>query len=626
MDYELSGPSYGVLPLRDFRNDSLGVFSLALISDRDGDRSLLSFGTDHMSRLRTGIPMDRLVTLEPATKAQRLFASSSRPHELYVSCVGGTLVLDASASGKLVEVEQGQTKIVQSEPSVYIGDCGETGLVQVTRGWVNRVSNGMGFLFRPLTSEKMVAAASSRSCESIFLGLGEGELRGRGRVVLLGLERGILSETCRKDVLQEVVDVGVVGEKFVVLLSDNSVHLLSGSLATLSQLVLNVPVKSLVVVSRETILVGTTTGLVCSVSETDQERLTLSSSRVLANEPVSLSLLNGGAVACTPSRQFFVTSTVQRIQLLDGVEGVVQIGNLVAAFQPFTGEVSLFRPPADMANVNNFFHRSAFSEINGGDLTASISLGDGDQLLLVKNSQPILIRHGQAFSCNLGKVTCAASHEGLLVTFCAHKSLLSLYQVDGGFSQVWEREFPLVQGMAIVRKDRLVVTLPGGEFRVYSLDVGSVGILKYRFLSEKFKNGENFLIHEFGKIFLVNSQLGVACLVLTKDGIMFTSVPNPPNPLSPITTFSVIDEHSIMTGSGDQILLHRIPSKPSPAASERMCMAATTAELIARTESKIRSLLHCGDSRRIVYFSSEGGQVGALVPRGDGGAANWFWD
>lgn len=618
-----------------------------------------------MCELWQGVRGQPLHVIETPSKSTSVFSIRSMPDLFVVSYIGGTVVLEIK-NGVVSELEQSQTRISLSDGTVYCGDAHNGICVQATRSWVNFFSKTGNAVYKCSHAERILACSSQLGSGQVLIALGDGELRGRGRVILLGIsDQGEVVETARKDLLQEVIDVEhVPGVGNVVITTDHSLLLLSANeLGLKSHLKFNSPLKSVMsIFGSASFLVGTMTGLLSRV-ERDKDALKIVSTRIISSEPVNLisSVIEGKGLALTQNRSFLVDSygNVSRLHIGTGsVVSAAFLGDQWSLVCAVTGQgvVELSKLTNYEEKISNYdeseyFSTKFFASIPRGKIIDTISYGSSQLIVIIKDSPPIVLSssRGAKELVSLGRVGAACTvvlGKILLLTFspeCGY-SLLNLND-DDACALVWMKpEIDIIESVGqIPNRDFFISVSSSGIVRVFSLSADSV---PYMILENKYDfPGPNKLLFwkdNPNRIVLVNAFRGVFCLAYSTDKKMIVTAVtyNRPREQPAITASALLDQDTVVAAEAGNIAIYKIPESVSHDETSPIAFAAltfpdlcmATVDLAASLEIcdsySVSSLLRCSHiDRSIVYFAC-GKTVGAVVPSKNDGFAlksNWAW-
>ena len=617
-----------------------------------------------MCELWQGVRGQPLHVIETPSKSTSVFSIRSMPDLFVVSYIGGTVVLEIK-NEVVSELEQSQTRISLSDGTVYCGDANNGICVQATRSWVNFFSKTGNAVYKCSHAERIFACSSQLGSGQVLIALGDGELRGRGRVILLGIsDQGEVVETARKDLLQEVIDVEhVPGVGNVVITTDHSMLLLSANeLALKSHLKFNSPLKSVMSICRSgSFLVGTMTGLLSRV-EIDNDALKIVLTQIISSEPVNLipSVIEGKGLALTQNRSFLVDSygNVSRLHIGTGsVVSAAFLGDQWSLVCAVTGQgvVELSRLTNYEEKISDekieYFSSKFFASIPRGTIIDTVSYGSSQLVLIIKDSPPIILS-----SSGKAKELTSLGRVGTACTVDVGKMLLLTYSLECGYSLlnlkhddacelVWMKpEIDIIESVGqIPSRDLFISVSSSGIVRVFSLSADSVPHLilenTYDF------PGPNKLLFwkdNPNRIVLVNAFRGIFCLAYSTDKKMIVTAVtyNRPREQPAITASALLDQDTVVAAEAGNIAVYKIPESVSHDETSPIAFAAltfpdlcmATVDLAASLEISdsysVSSLLRCSHiDRSIVYFAC-GKTVGAVVPsRNDGFAlkSNWAW-
>ena len=565
------------------------------------ERKLVSVGESGVRVVESGTLFDKVFSLECPTKAQSLFVvmNLGGPH-LVVSCIGGTSVLVA-IDGKLVECDHVKG-ISLSDSSVFVGDYAGS-VIQVTKTW----AAVDGQMYRPRNSTRKISSVVL-SGEFAVLGLGEGDLRGKGNLVFLSRN---MSESFSKDFDFEVISLSKGDQKgcIVVGLSNQTLLVLNEQHDVISRIVIEgAPIKSI-----GGGVVSTSDG--CIVWPFDQQQYW---EIVALNEPLVISSISADCViASSPSANFcinMVTHTISRIQLMNNVVCVVQYLHFLVAVNVF-GEIGFF------TNYGAIFEKNAFSTKRLLDVNISFSNVKGPNVEFTGGlfcvcsdfTSYVINNEGVLTSPVKNMASCAVStinaHCLLLYTT---EGLLRLVDASSNWREIWSIPIPDVHAILQVENFMLLATQNALELYTFShneiphlvdtlaVDVSCIGLLS-----------------NVASCVYVITQTGVGTIAIA-NGLVWTSLVPANVRQQDITCYSLMNRDLVVVGTADgEIELYRVfPSRQMP------CMSVTTVVCRHKVCAKrIDSLIHCGDDRDLVYYSCDG-EMGLLSPSQ---VSNWYW-
>ena len=533
-------------------------------------------------------------------------------------------------NGKLLELDQAQTRFGLSETTVFCGDALTGVAVQATRSWINVLSAQGNVVYRIGNSERLVACSSRSGSNRIVVGLGEGELRGKGRVLVLEVGGdGQIIEKGRKDIVTEILDLVLVGDHIVVATTDNSLLLLS-SFSITHHLSLNSQIKSLTSANNGDILVSSTTGVLTRL-RIASDQLVVESSRLLSSEPLSLSktvvLEDGtnGVMGFTQSQSFFISSDlrIDRLDFRRGTSSACPVGSRLIGIN--SGELDDYAfTPVRPATVMDTFCLKTMCQVDSP--VKSVISYNTKLVVLFDDSEPLVVdsvTHEALRLYSLGIVKAAVT-----VTLNAQQYLLT-WSESSGLSLldeylVWSKPMtdPL-DSIAQLSPELVVCVTSDGRVMVFSLSVSEVPRLVGS-AQAPFQGGHNSVFTIDGRIILVNSLCGVTTCIF-RDSVIFTSISS--NAIDQIASCAVLARNLVVCGTArGTIYVYKIPDSVSTDELTQcqglptglpadLCMTATEIIVAVQvSESPIVSLVHCGDKRNVVYFSAAGGELGAIFP------------
>ena len=633
MEVSLAGESFGFIPIEPLEVSHSSISDLCYVPSSAGPKLATIDEDGGVCEVWEGVRGDPLYLIETPSKPTEVFTLLSRPELLVVSLVGATSVLEIQG-GTVRELDQSQTRISLSEPTVFCGDGDRGVCVQASRSWVNFFSNVANVVYKTSHSERIVSCSSRLGRAQALIALGDGELRGRGRVVLLEVSaQGEVFEKARKDVLQELVGVALVpGVGSVAITTDNSVLLFSDSdLALKSHLRMNSPLRSIASFQDGTILVGTMTGLVCRI-EGSGNVLKLKSTRIVSSEPISFSpsQIPGKFFALSRSRSFLVDSSGELTRIHIGLDplSAASSGNSALYAVLAHGAVQVSRMETlDKTTEQKIFSRLHFASFPK-NLFDTLEYDSSHMLLLVRDSPPVIYSGGGAGRqmYSLGNVDSASAVE------IAQERFLLVHSIDRGFclvrnlcETVWIKPETGEEVCGLLQVGEsyfMAISKTFSSIDLFSLRLDKVPRLVARkSLGFDLDRVKLHSLQQTARIILVDASAGVFSLWFEMGSVFVTAVPGPHKPVSRITASAALDNDTVVTGHEDgTVSVLKIPksvlidekesnfSKFSP----NLCM--TTVDTIAslQVSSKpISSLLRSRDGRHVVYLASAG-SMGAL--------------
>jgi hypothetical protein len=621
--------SFTVFELSNALADGVQLDQLAIVGEQ-GSQKLL--GTDfegNLLELFPGLSSEPLVQLDSSTKAQAVFAPVHFPRLAVVSLVGGTVVFESREDGKLVELDQSQTRFGLSDSTLYVGDCMRNVTVQATKSWINLVSSAGNAVFRIPNSERVFACCSRPGSNKVLVGLGDGDLRGKGRVLILEvLSDGQIVEKSRRDLMQEIVDVTMVDEQnHYAITSDNSLYHLELTpdveLKIRHHVVPNMALKSVTCNSNTGVLVSTATGALLEFNTT----LELVSRRVICGESISLS-----DPLSVENQQMVVIQSVSRTYLFTNGE-IVPLGihKDVSVSSLAIGERYLFgisqgdvvvasKPRMDFSRV------FSFSKIANFDHKIEIVQNDSDSLCLTSRdatySMSILHPHSTEAlytfpSADLSIHVVVDGRNGMLVWGQAELHLVVERIV------LWTVPFPdVVLSMCQHGQDRFAVSTNEGLIHVFSLSAHSVPKLVASVVTEW--TAVRLMSASRSRLVVVDTTSGgvSTCLVRESD-MTFSSVPNPSFEGFKVSACTMVTDSLVVLGSTTgRIRLVEIPSSVTidetsgmkgliPNSHRDLCLTVT--EVVGELEMHKGPISSMVTNGRAVYWSSPGG-IGVMTP------------
>ena len=393
------------------------------------------------------------------------------------------------------------------------------------------------------------------------------------------------------------------------------------------------------------IFIGTATGLLSQLCVQGRD-LQVVSTRVLCSEPVSLTAADGDHMwALSHSKSFQVSKScqVRRLRIADSssdTTSMCPVGpDRLAAVSG--GDVHIVRRPHNDGH-GEVFQTTTLANVvrDESEVTAVIAIGEfGYAMLLYSTSCPVVTN---PFTCEsldvlyeLGIVSAAAScvinNQQSILVWSVDRSELCLLDVhtsgsDIKFAQVWAKPEPdCIHSIVQLGNNRVVCATSTGEVRVYAVSRTSLPHL----LSSRQTRAASTLLVSKGRIFLVSPNGGVSTLLFRQadNALMFTSVAAPSIPtVDSMTSCTLLDHNHVAVGTSDgQIQIYRVPGSVasdeqtqmfglSASASPDLCMAVTEVVASMTVKGSVSSLVHCGDERNVVYYTSSAGRFGAVFP------------
>lgn len=632
--------------------------SLALIESNDGVQLLGINNEGALNRIHAGYSSQILVALEGQTKAVHVFSSGHFPGTAIVSLVGGSLVLEWR-DGRLVELDQSQTRFGLSESTIYVGDCMRNVAVQATRSWVNLVSAAGNAVFRVPNAERVFACSSRAGSNKVLISVGDGDLRGKGRVIVLEvLADGRIVEKAKLDFLQEVVDVTMIdGSRFAVITADNSIYSLSltdDTIKVTSHLVPNMALRSISAFSNQDILVGSNTGVLVRLRiDPMTEQLSVESSRMICAEGLHVHdsiTLEGKefVLGQSPSMSFlFLKGDLEVIRI--EAQKDVPISSLVIGEKHMIGVSNgdlllLSRPPFDLGHARCSI--SLISELPSGSNCVKIfqpSPNATNILLTTANSSPLLLDLADCsdvrdiYSMGVLDVSTPLSldkERPFLLGWSRDEGSLSLFEYfpsTKGFQTLWRMPFlEPIHRMCQMDNERFAITTSGGTFAIYSLHSDAVPrvLASTRIPGKEVGCVEIFSVSPTRLVMVNRADGGVSTCFHRQNArdIVFTSVPNPTSSPVSVSACCTADVDLVVIGTADGRV--RLVAVPASAGSDEqsgmsnlaasmdsdLCMATTetVGELVISPNHAIASMV-TNPETGAVYFSTHGG-LGVLTP------------
>ena len=621
--------SFTVLELSNAILDGIQLDQLAIVGEQ-GSQKLL--GTDfegNVLELFPGFSGEPLIQLESSTKAQGVFSSAHFPKLAIVSLVGGTVVFESREDGKLVELDQSQTRFGLSDSTLYVGDCMRNVTVQATKSWINLVSSAGNAVFRIPNSERVFACCSRSGSNKVLVGLGDGDLRGKGRIIILEvLPDGQIVEKSRRDLMQEIVDVTMVDEhNHYAITSDNSLYHLELTsdmeLKVRHHVVPNMALKSVTCNSNAGVLVSTATGALIEFNT----NLELLSRRVVCGESISLSdplsMDNQQMVVIqSASRSYLFTN--DEIFSLD-IHKDVSVSSLAIGerymFGICQGDVVVASKPSmefkrvfSFAKIANFNHKIEIFPTDNDSLCVT----SRDATYSMSIAHPHTCEALYTFpSADLSIPVVVNGQNGMLVWGQAQMHLVVERKI------LWTVPFPdLVTSICQHGQDRFALSTNEGIIHVFSLSAESVAKLVASVTTEW--TSVRLMSASSSRLVVIDTAGGgvSTCLVRDRD-ITFSSVPSPSLEKFQVTACTMVTDSLVVLGSSTgRIRLVEIPGSVAvdevsgmkgliPNSNPDMCLTVT--EVVGELEmhkGPISSMVTNGPA---VYWSSPGG-VGVMTP------------
>lgn len=622
--------SFAVTQFGGSQKSTKQISNLVVACHTDERRVICVDESGSFSRLSFGTPCELLVRLESPTKSLSVFGIPTFPNLTVVSTVGGTLVLD-SRGGKLLELDQTQTRVALSDMTVYCGAFPAGLGVQATKNWVNVFSASTNYVYKPENGQKVIACASDIRSNTIGVVLGDGDLRGRGRVITLELSQdGRLVERARKDFLQELTGIVLSANGIVVLTSDNSIQLLDAfTLSLKSHLKVNAPLKSIACL-EDKLLVSSATGLLCEVGVSDSG-LQLLSTRLVANEPVSL-VGTGVQFAVSQNRVFRISGpelNLQRLQTPHDTSGLFQVSDSVIA-AVVSGDICLFRLTASA-----LFHTQPLASLSHDYPKPSEVLAVKGSIFSIFAGQtpPLSVNvfagHNVQILHSLGSVTtaCVLELEGAqcILSWSPEAGLV----LTEGSVHLWSKtESEKMVAMTQLTPTSAICGFRSGKLVVMHISrsqVASTVCERSTWLTDLRK-----LVVMDQRIFAITESTGVYTLIFRDSdrALLFTALSpsNVTGELVSVTASAILDnDHVVIGESSGRMTVMRVPSSVrndeksqlrgfSSTADPALCM--TVMEPVASIDLGVAVLaaVSSDDDRRIVYLSTSDGRFWAVSP------------
>ena len=652
--------SYGAFHIGGCKGYPDYLSSLALIESNDGVKLLGINNQGALNRVHPGYSAELLVVLEGQTKAVNVFSSAHFSGTAIVSLVGSSLVLEWR-DGRLVELDQSQTRFGLSESTIYVGDCMRNVAVQATRSWVNLVSSAGNAVFRVPNAERVFACSSRAGSNKVLVSVGDGDLRGKGRVIVLEvLADGRIVEKAKRDFLQEVIDVTMVdSSRFAVITADNSIYSLSlaeDHLKITSHIVPNMALKSITTFSNQDVIVGSNTGVVVRLRlDPMAEQLSVESSRMICAEALNVSdpiTIDGHEfILAQSSTQSFLLSNGDLEVIRIEAQKDLPISSLVIGEHNMFGISSgdllvLSRPPFELPKAKCSI--SAISKLPSGSSCLKIfqpAPNTSHVFLTMADSSPLLLDLANPSDArdlySMGSLDVAipvslnedrsavlgwsqSRDEGSL-------SLLEYLPSTKGFQTLWTVPF-LEQIFRICQIDneRFAVTTSEGTLSIYSLYADAVPrvLASIKIPGQDVSCVEIFSVSPTRLVLINREDGGVSTCFHRPDvrDIVFTSVPSPVSSPVSVSACSIADPDLAFIGTTDgRIRLVAVPASAAVdeqstmknlklATQPDLCMATTetVGELVISPNQAIASMV-ANPETGVVYFSTQTG-LGVLSP------------
>ena len=562
---EIQDP-YCIRLLPNLRSASDSTVKLAFLSDGD-NQTLVSFGNTETRVLNSEIPMEKILTLDLPTKSQRVFSVRNRPGEVFVSCVGGTSVLQTDGA-ELIEMND--TSVISTESSLYVGDVGHESIVQVTKSHARLISLNSYTDYR--ANGKIVSGISK---DNILIFLFDEDLS--RRILLLS---STLEELTSYTVEEDVTGMGFLSENRIVVSLSNTILILSKDMSLISRHVLsNILISSVLVDSAE-IHIGTRDGLVLKF-----DACMSLSENMIGTESVQLVKTGDSVLAFT--RRSIVKS--DRIINLKGIESLCECKNLLFTVNR-EGKLEIF------------FFTHFFPTLP--PLSPLQVCSGKDCLLLCTDNVSVFKPTGEVGKFDITWKYALVREEKIWAA--NYQNEISLWHKN--IECIWEKPIHDTVLSFLVFNQFLLVC-GKSHLHVFSNLKNEIPI----FLSFIVNEGFDKIISFSDTEFILASPTSVASATLScDDKIVFTSVSENQN--LQISEICVLNPNSIVSGSLDgRIRIHRLPDIRDT--ESEICMNANyIVSEFQVSRNPITSLLHCGDSRNFVYFAA-GNDIGVLALR-----------
>jgi hypothetical protein len=579
--------------------------------------------------LLSGAILESIATMEASMKPLCAFSFRNFPDLFAVSLVGGTVVFRYDGN-RICELDQTQTRIALTESSIFCCDIGANYSMQVTKTWINVFTATGNTVYRCEHGNRISASISECATNRIAVGLTDGELRGKGRVLLLEVSpNGQFIEMFRKDFTSEIVGLVITQDCYVALAADNSLYLLTGSLVLKSHLVLNSPVRSVSNHGNNVFVSSTSGGLSHFIVE--HGSLKLLSNRILVNEPVTLVKERDRIYAFSHSRTFVIAPdfSIERIQCGKDSSGFCDVTDSLKLVVS-GGEISLMRSMKSPPSPSVFDGRLLTSVPS---LSGWLPLQQKNSIFLLRpNDSPLLWNRKDKSLMSissLGPVACVCDlslgNRLYLLTWGSESGLV-LTDTDQ-FKHVWA--IPLSESVAAMTQisvDKVMVAFSTGDLAVFEISE-SVVPKRVSLLSCHLRNIKRLACSN-GRIFLIDIEAGIFTLIYrsTDSALLFTSV-SPLSDKSPITASALMDHDRVVIARTNGVIeVYRLPASMAkdeasqlqglvPGSMPDMCMTVPilVGSYLADGIS-FTSAVHCGDERNIVYLSTLNGKIFGVYP------------
>jgi hypothetical protein len=592
------------------------------------------------NRILPGYMSELLVKIDAQTKVINVFSAVNLPNITVVSTVGSSIILE-QRDGQLVELDQSETRFATSETTIYVGGCMRSVAVQAAKTWINLVSSSGNAVYRVPNGERIFGCSSKPGLRRILIGLGDGDLRGRGRVCLLEVSPdGQIVEVGRKDFMQEIVDVTIINESSSAVASvDDSIYQLvfgDDGIRVKSHLKLNISIKSITAFSSGELLCSSVNGIIILLDQ----NFTVKSSMSVAPEPIFLGdpilvgddeyvpgISQGKCVLISPN------STIARLMLPSPASSVSISNNLI--FSATGGDLTLSKMPSLTHGPSPVFCPSLKVQIPS-KARGSLQPDPSRDVYFVPlvNESPIMMRPSdkQCFSLFSLPPIDVAIVAGDCCILAHGSDSLSLIEMttDDNFRVVWS--LPFVEGvcaMTLLGDDKFAVCTDSGLISIWSLSrTMTPKQLAASQLSENYGTVK-LLATARGRLFVVNLGTGklITCFYRNTDrSLLITSVPEPDFSGSPATCCALVTESVVALGTRDgHLRLVEIPESvfqdeecglPFCTSSSDPETCLTVNLVIADQElgpkAGIIDMLTIPGKPGFVFFSTDDGQMGVL--------------
>lgn len=610
---------------------------LRMLSSRNGNSLVGIKGEGELVEMHPGILTRPMVTLETPTKAISVFSTSHFPSLTVVSAIGSSIVLE-SRDGEVVELDQSDTRFGLSETTLYVGDCMRNVVVQATKSWINLVSASGNAVFRIPNGERVVSCSSRSGSNRIVVGLGDGDLRGKGRVLVLEVSPdGQIREVARKDVVQEILDVAMLTEtSFGVITVDNTVYKMSLSmdttLKTSAHINMNVPLRSIVAFSSGECLVSSTTGIVAKFTSD----FSVHSSRRISRESLTLSEPTRVdnrelVIAVSSSKSVLICSDMEliRITFTHPISSVSFSASHI--FSVSGSDVVVSSRPSLPEHASRQYSESLIASM-ACQLTDILQPDPKRQIFFVPTSldSPVVLNSESSecsslFSLAPVDIAICVSSNGILTYGSQTLSLIELTE-SASFRTVWSVPcIKEVQSLCHVSDSMFVIASTGGTVSIYSLSWDAVPrLLTEGVVPNTVGELKVFSPKKYNRIFAINMQNGEMYSLIYKDhdkSLLFTSVPSPGHSDTPVRCCELLDENIVAIATEDACL--RLVSVPTsvrldeksemslllPGGPPELCFAVNT--VVAETHAPVSAMAAGADGH--LYFATPDRELGVIV-------------